>query len=370
MMTKSRRRFGKLIVVLSLCLSLTLMPLPARAGSITTPEIIFETTNPATLHSCMQWALIGLCVWLDCDPSGCRIRLAPLFANFNPDLVTSGYHRVGENPWVEMAALYGPLQKAAGQGFVNSLLPGLEIGEGNRPDEKFHRSHEDLRFKEADAIGHPLPTEALFLAALAAGVTPVNGEIWPADDWLLCPSETAPFTPYLLSTLDFVAWRLALPETLFPQALIPGLREIGHWPLNTWQAVYPRHGFTMQSEDPKAGAVVVQRAGDVVTRLAQPHVYLPTAATRPPTPGLMVFWPEPLVETRCDTGWFQMLVPLRPKSCEVFGQNDLFGFSWADFKSDEAADYAWNLWRPYQCCEIKGEVLLEVIRWMAWPYCD
>jgi hypothetical protein len=77
-----------------------------------------------------------------------------------------------------------------------------------------------------------------------------------------------------------------------------------------------------------------------------------------------------LVETSCDTGWFQMLVPLKPKSCEVFGQNDLLGPSWADHKSDEAADYAWTLWRPYQCCPIKGDILLKVIRWMAWPFCQ
>ena len=341
----------------------------AFAGKITTGGIIAETLNPVTLRACLQWALTGLCVWLQCDLSGCKIRLSPQFANYNPDLVTSGYHRVGDNPWVEMAALYGPVQKATGQRLVDSLLPGIDIGEGNRPDEKYHRSHEDLRFKEADAIGHPVTSPMLLAAALGAGVTPLNGWLWPADEWRLCPSETAPFVPYLLSTLDFIAWRLALPEMVFPEALIPGLREIGHWPLNTWQAVYPRHGFTVQSEDPKAGAVVAQRAGDVVTRQGQPHVYIPTATTRVPVPGLKVWWPGSLYETRCETGWFQMLVPLRPKTCEVFGQTDLVGASWADFKSDVAADYAWTLWRPYRCCEIKGQVLLAVLNFMRWPAC-
>lgn len=357
----------KTIAVLSLCLNLFYTPL-GHTGGISTAGVVHETIHPATLRSCMQWALLGLCVWLDCDLSGCKIRLAPLFANFNPDLVTSSYHRVGENPWIEMAALYGPLQKAAGQGMASTLLPGINIGEGNRPDEKFHRSHEDLRFKEADAIGNPVTNEMLFAAGLAAG-GPINGAAVPIDEWLLCPSETTPFTPYLLSTLDFIAWRLALPEMLFPQALIPGLREIGHWPLNTWQAVYPRHGFTTQSEDPKAGAVVAQRAGDIVTRHGQPHVYVPTASTQSAHAGLLVWWPGPLLETRCETGWFQMLLPLQPKACEVFGQNDTLGLSWADFKSDEQGDYAWNLWRPYQCCRIKGQVLLQLIRWQPWPSC-
>lgn len=354
-----RRRLRKKLLALWLALTLhSGSPAPVFAGQITTLEIIDETIAPATLASCVHWALIGLCLWLDCGPTGCTIRTSLLIGHYNPDLVMSGYHRVGENPWLEMAALYGPTQKAAGQALLGSF--GVFIGEGSRPNEKFHRSHEDLLFKEADAIGHPLPAAAFLAALVAAGV-----------GTQLCPSETVPFTPYLLSTLDLIAWRFALPETIYPQALIPGLREIGHWPLNTWQALYPRHGFTIQSEDPKAGAVVSQRAGDIVTREAQPHVYLPTSATRPATPGLKVFWPGPLYETDRRTGTFQMLVPLKPRRCEVFGQNDL-AWSWAAEagegpKVDEAGDYAFTLWRPYRCCRVRGQVLLQVVQWREWP---
>lgn len=351
----------------ALALLLVLAISSVQAGRITTGEIRDETLNPATLNACLDWAVIGICVWLRCGPFGCRIRTSPLYAHYNPDLVNSGYHRVGENPWVEMAAAYGSSQKAVGQGMVSALLGGAFIGEGDRADDKYHRSHKDLRFKEADAIGNPVLTEKLLAAALAVGITPAGWN--PAlGAPRMCPKETKPFFPYLLSTLDFVSWRLTIPEMLFPEALRPGIREIGRLPVYTWQAVYPRGGFALHTEDPRAGAIVAQRAGDIVTRLFQPHVYLPTEITRQGGGDLLVFYPGPLFELRCETGKFQMLVPLPLRQCEVFGRNDLVT-SWGINKSDEEADYAWNLWRPYQCCEIKGQKLISVIHLRPWPTC-
>ncbi|CAM5258318.1 Integrating conjugative element protein OS=Rhodanobacter lindaniclasticus OX=75310 GN=B1991_11140 PE=4 SV=1 [Rhodanobacter lindaniclasticus] len=32
--------------------------------------------------------------------------------------------------------------------------------------------------------------------------------------------------PYLLSTLDTLAWRYNIPEAVYPESLIPGIREI------------------------------------------------------------------------------------------------------------------------------------------------
>jgi hypothetical protein len=68
---------------------------------------------------------------------------------------------------------------------------------------------------------------------------------------------------------------IALPlEMFYAASLIPGLREIGNWPLQTWGGVYPRTGWTTQAEEPKAAAVNAQRAGDIVTRDNQPHIYM------------------------------------------------------------------------------------------------
>ncbi|WP_432612374.1 hypothetical protein [Azospirillum brasilense] len=46
----------------------------------------------------------------------------------------------------------------------------------------------------------------------------------------------------MLSTLDTLAWRYNIPEALYPEALIPGRREIGtRTGLNLWGNVYRTH---------------------------------------------------------------------------------------------------------------------------------
>ena len=65
--------------------------------------------------------------------------------------------------------------------------------------------------------------------------------------------------------MDALAWRQEVPEIFYPASLIPGLRELGQWPLHTWGGVYPRTGWTTQAEEPKAAAINAQRAGDIVT---------------------------------------------------------------------------------------------------------
>ncbi|MCR9001767.1 MBL fold metallo-hydrolase [Rahnella perminowiae] len=42
-----------------------------------------------------------------------------------------------------------------------------------------------------------------------------------------CKSAATPFVPYFVSSLDALVWRSGLPEGLYPEALIPGQRELG-----------------------------------------------------------------------------------------------------------------------------------------------
>ncbi|MNE94609.1 TraU protein [compost metagenome] len=63
--------------------------------------------------------------------------------------------------------------------------------------------------------------------------------------------------PYYLSTLDSLAWRHGIPETFYPEALMPGIREVGRQASgNMWGNVYPRQGFLVQPDDFKAAAVM------------------------------------------------------------------------------------------------------------------
>ncbi|MFA1047314.1 TIGR03756 family integrating conjugative element protein, partial [Pseudomonas ficuserectae] len=197
-----------------------------------------------------------------------------------------------------------------------------------------HNNEDSLaKFKNADVIGHPGGATFSRFAS-ASGYA--------------CPGAATPYMPYLLSTLDTVAWRHGVPESVYPEALIPGRREVGGlFSGDMWGSVYPRSGFIHQADDYKAAAVIAQRAGDVVTRIGQVHVYLPLRAL--PMPG---YWPAgELIEGVAATGKWQELTPSLSPSCAVFPN---FG------PGVQATDgsYAWALWRPYSCCKRQGQTFL------------
>ena len=272
-------------VTVSLVLVL-LLPVTGHTGTITTPQIITQTTTAAV--SCMQWMPVGVCFWLRCSWSGCSVRTSIKVGHYSPDLVVSTYNELGGNPWAEIRATLGLAQKTAATGLLGALLPVPIDSAGNRTEGTSERDHENLVFRETDAIGHPLSS----LTGLVAGVG------------LLCPSETTAFFPYFQSGLDALAWRQEVPEIFYPASLIPGLRELGTWPLQTWGGVYPRTGWTTQAEEPKAAALNAQRAGDIVTRTGQPHVYVPVTGSS----GFGKVWPPgPLVEKDRTTGTLSLI---------------------------------------------------------------
>lgn len=321
----------------------------SRAASLTTLQIVEQTRSAAI--ACLQWRPVGLCFWLDCDLLSCRVESSLKVGHYNPDLVVSAYNTLGGNPWTDMRATLGAAQRAAAQGLLGRLLPVPVDSAGNRTEGSRSRlDHRNLLFRETDAIGHPL------------NVLPVTAGI----DGAFCPSQATPFVPYFQSGLDALAWRLEVPEMLYPASLIPGLREVGQWPLQTWGGLYPRTGWTTQAEEPKGAALNAQRAGDIVTRQGQPHVYLPLMG--PYASHQQVWPPGPLVEGNARTGTWQMLAPRADASCAVFGTNDLLSVAgWGGGRVDPGGDYAWTLWRPYQCCQREGHVFITDINWTSYP---
>lgn len=189
------------------------------------------------------------------------------------------------------------------------------------------------KFKNADVIGHP----GGYVFSQFASRT-----------GYVCEGAGTAFMPYLLSTLDPLAWRYNVPEMVYPEALTPGLREIGsRTTSNLWGNVYPRGGFLHQTDDYKSGAVVAQRSGDVVTRRYQPHVYQPLLVDARDG-----YWPAgALKEGDASTGKWQELTPTLSNACAVFPH----GYTRVQAKQ---GDYAWALWRPYACCEREGQVFL------------
>ncbi|ACO79782.1 hypothetical protein AvCA_36350 [Azotobacter vinelandii CA] len=281
--------------------------------ALDTAAIVASTLSP----DCLEYKVVGICYWLYCS-AGCRVRTSTKVRHYIPDAVVSAYANTGDNPWSEVSALGAPnvAAQAGNDGTTN------------------HGNENNLaKFKEADVIGHP--GGAVFSRfASASGYA--------------CRGATSPLVPYLLSTLDSLAWRHGVPESVYPEALVPGMREVGGTLSgDLWGSVYPRSGFLHQTDDHKAGAVFAQRAGDITTRQGQPHVYLPMLAH--PQDG---YWPAgELLEGNARTGKWQELTPRLSQSCAVFPN----GGSHA-----QAADgaYAWALWRPYACCQRRGQRFL------------
>ncbi|WP_419709562.1 TIGR03756 family integrating conjugative element protein [Pseudomonas sp. NFX224] len=280
--------------------------------ALTTPAIIASITS----LQCLEYRVVGICYWLLCTPFGCTVKTSPKVRHFIPELVVSSYSDTGASPWVEMATLSAPTLSSQGGG--NLITPSPQ-------------RDNLLRFKNVDGIGHP-GGAALTALAHSFGYA--------------CPSGAVPLAPYYLSTLDPLAWRQAIPESAYPQALIPGSREIGSQALgNMWGSVYPRHGFLVQADDFKASAVMAQRASDFITRVGQPHVYLPLQPK--PYPG---YWPpQPVMENNVNNHRWQLLSPVIQSTCAIFPSPTIHSVE---------GGYAWSLWRPYRCCQRMGQTLL------------
>jgi integrating conjugative element protein (TIGR03756 family) len=297
------------------------------ALDISTPEIAALSTSP----SCLDYRIVGICFFLVCTTGECHIETTARISHYLPDVVVSSYQRTGDNPWTDVAELAN-----LGSGVVAGLLgaaAGIAVEGGHQREGRLNQDHENVRFKETDVIGNPLPS---VLAVLGRS-------------GYLCRSEATSLTPYFLSTLDALSWRSGIPEMIYPASYVPGLREIGHFPFNTWGSVYPRQGFLNTSEDPKAAAVCAQRAADIVTRQGQPHAYRYLGGGNC---GIGCTPPGPVFENAPLNSQWQLLRPLPSTRCEVFGQNDVAALnSWANHQQiDASEDYAWNLWRRYRCC--------------------
>lgn len=308
---------ASLVLCAAFALLLTASVMPRSAQAVNTGEIVASAAS----WNCLDYQVKGVCVWLTCTPFGCYTQTSVKVQHYMPDLVVSVYQQTGDNPWSAVSPLAPSNPTAKGGGNQTAGRAGAE--------------HKTVRFKNADAVGHP--AAAGFDLLSSVGFT--------------CDSGATPMKPYFLSVFDTPAWRHGVPESAYPEALIPGKREVGSTG-NTWGNVYPRSGFINQANDYKAAAVIAQRVADFVTRTGQPHVY--TALDPSSREG---YWPpDPIKEGDASTGKWQRLQPNLSHSCSVFPDRGIAA-SFDDVTADDG-DYAWALWRPYQCCKRRGDTLI------------
>lgn len=340
-----RRRLPRLGAALVTGLVITMQPMAAaappsvNAGGIDTLEIIASAVS----LDCLDYCIIGSCIKLQCSLlGGCKLKVYPKLRHYNPDFVVAAYNELGDNPWTEMQALLNAPQEtvlAAMIGALTNVKPGGgSLSQGN--------SLQNIQFKEVDVIGHPLAgANQKLINDIANTVAGADAGVFAGN---LCPTRVTPLLPYFQSSIDALAWRFPTADLLHPAAWLPGLREIGSWPRNTWGHIYPRSGFVSAVPDPKAAAVTAQRATDIVSRAAQPHLYLPAGGPETHENDGSIQW--------------QMLRPVASPRCEVFGSADelttLAG--WSSAKTAANGAYAWTAWRRYTCCPGGGTTLGEI----------
>lgn len=310
---------------LGVAMMLSAAGVPAANAALNSAQIVASAVS----QSCISWRVSGICYWLFCSWGGCTVRTSVKVTHFIPEAVVSAYNAQGGNPWREMSMV----SQAAGglESSITSALGGVAAGGGNNELKTPGQRKTNLHFKYADAIGHPAMT---LIGGSIAGYS--------------CRSAATPFVPYFLSTLDSLAWRTGMPESLYPEALVLGQREVGSQAAaNMWGNVYPRSGFVTQVDDDKAGALVAQRVADIITRPGQPHVYQPLMGQR--SEG---YWPPGAVQENTGTRnhkW-QRLAPQLSQSCAVFPDGD--------HPTAADANAAFALWQPYSCCQRRGQRFL------------
>ena len=322
MATRNYKRGDKMklkkMTLSGLCIAIALTSISGQASesgqsSLNTASIMASSAST----SCLDYKVVGTCFWLFCTKFGCKIRTSTKIKHYIPEVVVSSYNHQAQNPWVEM----------------NFLSNGVKGGDYQSP----HKDYTQATFKNVDVIGHPQGAISQMLNSTG----------------YYCKSQTTPFVPYYLSGLDFLAWRFGVPEMVYPEALIPGMREI-RANGDTWGNIYPRAGTVTQVHDYKASAVTAHRVADVVTNTFQPHVYIPIAKKDNQSNG--EWFPPPVKEGDAKTHKWQQLHPVTSQSCAIFPDNPPSMLS-------ENGSYAWALWRPYKCCKKRGQTFLYSIDW-------
>jgi len=267
---------------------------------------IIETINTANVElqslsavaSCMGYCVVGICFWLRCTPFGCSVETTLLVSHRSPDLVVSTYKNSGGNVWAEAniisSAIGGSVSTAIGLSGGNSDTDSVADG-----------SNSSMVFSEVDIFGG------------------LGSRIFIADSFgalEICEDDTTFLRPYYLTPLDYLFWRDPYIESLDPRALLPVGNDVG-----LWGALRPRVGIIHQAEEPKACAVIAQRALHIASRNLQAHIYTNVDG----------------YSSNALTDQWQMLYPRPEPFCSPFGFNTEHSLGLGGSKGK----FVWNVWR-------------------------
>lgn len=318
---------------------LLLAALPAQAEKINTAQVISRTAN--AFFSCAEYEIVGVCFWLKCGWSGCRVRTSPMIAHYSPDLTVQTYREAEDPPWNETKVIMSAMQADHDGSLISIILSTMgsslnKLGGGGGSENKA-ASHSNMTFTLTDSFGNPLMFASQVIGALG----------------FVCTPKLTPMYPYYISNLDTVAWRFGIPETVYPQSLTPVGYELGSLSYN-WGPYYPRIGHVTNHDLLKESGLIAYRSVHFISRTGQPHVY--TSINQSSSRG---FWPPgPLTET---SGKWQQISPKAETSCHYLPMSmNLFPSDGKSAYRSDDGNHVWNFWRRYKCCQQKGSWIGKV----------
>ncbi len=364
-----------LITCVWLCCAL---PTQSLAG-FNTAQLIYRSMQV----KCLDWQIIGLCFWLKCSPK-CSIRITPKISHYLPDLTVT--NSAGQCPWQEatLLSLKSPVN-------IVSQLAAKAVG-GN-PGQGGRLGRYAMKFKDAMVIGNPA-------AALGSRF----------NVRFLCKSQSKPMHIYFNSRqgLNVLTWRgidlsslhgvggtdLDRIESWKPGSRMVGRSEslnngiIGNLPIldNGWGSIYPRRGTVLNPNDVKAGAVIAQRAIEIVVRNPDGYQNITSAEVHDDEQWELWGdsdatsyqqchasggqWQQEMQDTalavsgRCvqqrsvqqrdvgdeATDRWQMIYPQVENECSSFDERAQQKDDWSAGKASAEAAYGYNFWQKYKCC--------------------
>ena len=329
---------------------------PSKAyANINSADIIQDSLS----FSCISWKPTGVCFWLKCRvfPPSCSVETSLKVRHYNPDAIVQVYQTPGDVPWEEMSFVSKLVAfDQTGSTPANAdRITGADRSKKKGKDKRKQSSK--IISRHVDIIGSP-------------GLLPVS-EVLGSTDYG-CESGVTPFMPYYVSTLDYYSWKFPYSEFLEPATYVPGMREVGERKdggnetflfSGRFGNVYPRIGSLMQNDTYKASTVFAQRAADIATDSSALHIYTFLGEEKSKDG----WWPPGQVkEWTSKEGKWQMLYPKAESGCHIFGEEstrkdgsaiDALYDGYQHRRSDDG-NYAWQLWRPYSCCEKKGQIFL------------
>ena len=342
-------------------LLLTIPYNPSVKAEISSVEIMEESLS----FTCVDWKPTGVCFWLKCRPfpPSCSVETSLKVKHYNPDAIVQVYQTPGEVPWDEMSFV-SELFSLGQTGVTpsnNKQISGQNLAAKSKKEKskKSKKPNSKIISRHVDVIGSP-------------GLIPISQGLGSTEYG--CESGVTMFQPYFVSMLDYYSWRFPYTDFLKVATFIPGMREVGEREdggnetflfTGRFGSVYPRIGSLMQNDTYKASTVFAQRAADIVTDSGAMHIYNFLGEKN----SKKGWWPPGQVEewSSSEAKW-QMLYPKKESTCHIFGEPSTRDENIASAKEQlydgyqsrrsKDGNYAWQLWRPYECCEKKGQWFL------------